>query len=109
MAQRPLKKIIGVVTSTAMDKTAVVQVDRLYVHSKYRKLLTRRSKFFAHDEHEVRGRRRGVAPAVRARRRAPARSLPPAAPRPARTTASVCVRVAPCRCATWATACRSSG
>lgn len=52
---RNLKKLTGVVTSTSMQKTAVVQVQRLYVHSKYRKILRHKKKYFAHDEHEICG------------------------------------------------------
>lgn len=50
-----LKKIVGTVVSTAMDKTAVVEVQRLYVHSKFRKIIKHRKKYFAHDEHDICG------------------------------------------------------
>ncbi len=44
------KSQVGVVTSTAMQKTVTVAVDRLVQHSLYRKTLRRTSKFLAHDE-----------------------------------------------------------
>eukprot|EP01138_Halocafeteria_seosinensis_P014398 gb/GECG01014699.1/.p1 GENE.gb/GECG01014699.1/~~gb/GECG01014699.1/.p1 ORF type:complete len:128 (+),score=10.09 gb/GECG01014699.1/:1-384(+) len=52
---KDLKKLTGVVTSTSMKKTAVVQIERLYVHSKYRKILRHKKKYFAHDEYEICG------------------------------------------------------
>jgi small subunit ribosomal protein S17 len=41
---------VGVVTSTAMQKTVKVAVDRLVQHKLYRKTLRRTSTFLAHDE-----------------------------------------------------------
>lgn len=41
---------VGVVLSDKMQKTRVVQVERLVRHSLYRKVLKLRRKFFAHDE-----------------------------------------------------------
>jgi small subunit ribosomal protein S17 len=40
----------GVVVSDKMDKTVVVVVTRLVRHGKYRKYLTRRARYKAHDE-----------------------------------------------------------
>ena len=40
----------GVVVSDKMDKTVVVEVQRLIQHKKYKKRLKRRSKIKAHDE-----------------------------------------------------------
>jgi small subunit ribosomal protein S17 len=40
----------GVVVSNKMDKTAVVVVARLVRHGKYRKYLTQRVRYKAHDE-----------------------------------------------------------
>jgi len=49
--KRGIRKIqVGVVTSTAMQKTVTVAVDRLVRHPLYRKTLRRTSKFLAHDE-----------------------------------------------------------
>jgi small subunit ribosomal protein S17 len=44
------KSQVGVVTSTAMQKTVTVAVDRLVKHSLYKKTLRRTSRFLAHDE-----------------------------------------------------------
>ena len=42
---------VGVVTSTKMQKTIVVEVRRRVAHPTYKRIVTRRSKFMAHDEH----------------------------------------------------------
>lgn len=44
------KSQVGVVTSTAMQKTVRVAVDRLVQHPLYKKTLRRTSTFLAHDE-----------------------------------------------------------
>lgn len=44
------KKLHGVVVSDTMDKTIVVQVERLMLHKRYRKTIRIRKKFYAHDE-----------------------------------------------------------
>jgi small subunit ribosomal protein S17 len=41
---------IGEVVSTKMQKTIVVQVTRRVAHPLYKRILTRRNKFYAHDE-----------------------------------------------------------
>ena len=41
----------GVVTSTKMQKTITVSVERLVKHPKYGKFIRRRTKLTAHDEH----------------------------------------------------------
>jgi small subunit ribosomal protein S17 len=40
----------GVVVSSAMDKTIVVEVDTLKAHPRYKKVVRRSTKFHAHDE-----------------------------------------------------------
>ena len=52
MADRPnpRKTREGVVTSTAMDKTAVVSVTDRVRHPLYRKTLQRSKKLYVHDE-----------------------------------------------------------
>ena len=51
MKKRGLSKSqTGVVISDKMDKTVVVQVDRLVRHSTYKKYVRRRAKYTAHDE-----------------------------------------------------------
>ncbi|MBU0540518.1 30S ribosomal protein S17 [Patescibacteria group bacterium] len=41
----------GVVVSTGMAKTAVIQIDRRIQHPKYGKYFTLSNKFKVHDEH----------------------------------------------------------
>jgi small subunit ribosomal protein S17 len=43
------KKMIGIVVSDRMDKTALVLVERLTKHRIYKKFIKRRSKYMAHD------------------------------------------------------------
>lgn len=45
------KKRIGIVLGNKMDKTAVVQVDRLVKHAFYKKYIRRQVKYMCHDEH----------------------------------------------------------
>ncbi len=48
--QRPAKKTrLGTVVSNKMDKTVVVAIERVVSHPMYRKYISRRSKFKAHD------------------------------------------------------------
>lgn len=49
-SQRRLKTLTGVVVSDKMDKTIVVSVPRRYKHPKYKKYVTERKKYYAHDE-----------------------------------------------------------
>jgi small subunit ribosomal protein S17 len=44
------KALAGLVVSDKMDKTVVVQVERLVKHPVYKKYVRRRAKFMAHDE-----------------------------------------------------------
>ena len=44
------RQLSGIVTSNKMDKTVVVQVERIVKHPFYKKYIKRRSKFVAHDE-----------------------------------------------------------
>tara|TARA_R110000850_G_scaffold258835_6_gene385582 strand:- start:2815 stop:3084 length:270 start_codon:yes stop_codon:yes gene_type:complete len=46
------KTRVGVVTSDAMDKTIIVEVMRRVPHPRFKKIVKRTSKFFAHDEGE---------------------------------------------------------
>jgi len=41
---------VGVVASDKMQKTVIVRVDRLVLHTKYRRYVRRTSKFMAHDD-----------------------------------------------------------
>lgn len=50
MEERGNKKIqIGIVTSTKMDKTIAVRVERRLPHPVYKKYFNRSKKFLAHD------------------------------------------------------------
>jgi small subunit ribosomal protein S17 len=50
MKKRGMKRqVIGTVVSDKMDKTVVVQVERLVKHRLYEKYIRRRAKFSAHD------------------------------------------------------------
>ena len=42
---------VGIVTSTKMQKTIVVEVRRRVAHPMYKRIVTKRSKFMTHDEH----------------------------------------------------------
>jgi small subunit ribosomal protein S17 len=50
-AERALRQeLIGKVTSAKMEKTIVVEVQRLVQHPKYRRVVRISKKFYAHDE-----------------------------------------------------------
>ncbi len=40
----------GKVVSNKMDKTAVIEVERTFLHPYYGKVMTKRKKYYAHDE-----------------------------------------------------------
>ncbi len=44
------RQLVGTVVGNKMDKTAIVQVERLVQHQVYKKFIRRRSKYAAHDE-----------------------------------------------------------
>lgn len=44
------RQIQGIVTSDKMDKTVVVQVERIIKHKLYKKFVKNYAKFSAHDE-----------------------------------------------------------
>ena len=47
------QELIGKVTSAKMEKTIVVEVQRLVQHPKYRRVVRSLKKFYAHDEKRV--------------------------------------------------------
>ncbi len=55
METQSVKKrtLTGVVTSTAMQKTVIVRVDRVVLHPLYHKRMVRSRKYKAHDEHGI--------------------------------------------------------
>lgn len=51
MEQRNLRKEkVGLVISNKMEKSIVVQVERMIKHAKYGKFVKRTSRFMAHDD-----------------------------------------------------------
>ena len=57
MAEQTAKRLknqkVGQVVSTKMKKTIVVEVNRRVPHRLYKRIVTRRKKFYAHDEDEA--------------------------------------------------------
>jgi len=53
MARERRKIMVGRVTSDKMDKTIVVQVERLKRHSQYGKVIRFHQKYKAHDENNA--------------------------------------------------------
>lgn len=49
----PRRILEGVVTSSKMDKTCTVLVERRYMHPIYKKYLKRTDKYAAHDENNI--------------------------------------------------------
>jgi len=47
------KRLVGVVISNSMDKTAVVLVNRVKKHKMYKKYVTTRAKYVAHDPQNI--------------------------------------------------------
>jgi small subunit ribosomal protein S17 len=51
MKTRGMKRQVnGIIVSNKMEKTVVVQVERLVKHPLYKKYIRRRNKFMAHDK-----------------------------------------------------------
>lgn len=48
----PIKERIGTVVSDKMQKTITVLVETRVRHPRYKKVIRRRKKFYAHDEHQ---------------------------------------------------------
>ena len=46
----PKRIMEGVVVSTKQDKTAIVRVERTFLHPLYKKIVRRSKKYHAHDE-----------------------------------------------------------
>jgi small subunit ribosomal protein S17 len=47
------KHLVGLVTSTKMAKTIVVEVSRQKAHPLYQRVMSRTKKFYAHDEEQT--------------------------------------------------------
>jgi len=52
---RLCKERVGEVISDKMTKTIVVRVERRVAHPRFKKIITRYSKHYAHDEQELAG------------------------------------------------------
>jgi len=48
--RKPRKSVVGRVVSDSMNKTIAVSVERIFLHSMYKKTIKRTSKVYAHDE-----------------------------------------------------------
>lgn len=46
------KERVGMVVSDKMNKTIVVEVERRVPHPRFKKIIRKTSKFYAHDENE---------------------------------------------------------
>jgi small subunit ribosomal protein S17 len=46
----PRQQLVGIVTSSKMEKTIVVKVARLVRHRIYQRVIKKTKKFYAHDE-----------------------------------------------------------
>jgi small subunit ribosomal protein S17 len=54
MKKRGIKRqLVGTIVSDKMQKTVIVQVERLVKHQQYEKYVRRRAKFAAHDEQDA--------------------------------------------------------
>ncbi len=49
-SQANRKERVGTVVSSVQDKTIIVQVERQFAHPIYRKVISRKKRFHAHDE-----------------------------------------------------------
>jgi small subunit ribosomal protein S17 len=47
--RKPRKILIGRVVGDKMDKTVTISVERLFQHPKYKKIVKKTSKVYAHD------------------------------------------------------------
>lgn len=50
ISRAPRRERVGIVLSDKMEKTVVVNVERTFPHPKYKKVITRSKKYYAHDE-----------------------------------------------------------
>ena len=47
------KQLIGIALDNKMDKTVVIRVERRFPHPVYKKLVSKSSKYYAHDEENI--------------------------------------------------------
>ena len=48
--RKPRKTMVGRVVSDRMNKTVTISVERLFQHPRYKKIVKKTSKIYAHDE-----------------------------------------------------------
>jgi len=48
--RKPRKTIVGRVINDAMNKTVTLSIERLFRHPRYKKIVKKTSKIYAHDE-----------------------------------------------------------
>ena len=48
--RKPRKTIIGRVINDAMNKTVTLSIERMFRHPRYKKIVKKTSKIYAHDE-----------------------------------------------------------
>ena len=47
------RQLIGIALDNKMDKTVVIRVERRFPHPVYKKLVSKSSKYYAHDEDNI--------------------------------------------------------
>ncbi len=53
--RKPRKTMVGLVVSDRMDKTVTVSIQRTFKHPRYKKIVKKTSKIWAHDAENVCG------------------------------------------------------
>jgi len=48
--RKPRKTIVGRVINDAMNKTVTLSIERMFRHPRYKKIVKKTSKIYAHDE-----------------------------------------------------------
>jgi len=48
--RKPRKTIVGRVINDAMNKTVAISIERTFQHPRYKKIVKKTSKIYAHDE-----------------------------------------------------------
>lgn len=48
--RKPRKTIVGRVVNDAMNKTVTLSIERMFRHPRYKKIVKKTSKIYAHDE-----------------------------------------------------------
>jgi small subunit ribosomal protein S17 len=48
--RKPRKTMVGRVVNDAMNKTVTLSVERMFQHPRYKKIVKKTSKIYAHDE-----------------------------------------------------------